>query len=152
MEAVYQLELALFLTLTENDRVFQAVFLNIRNQAAVILSGLVLDVGAGQRFDFGEGYEAKFRPLVGLFLIRPVFFRGPFLIFGLGRLLFWRLRRFRALLFLTGQLGGGVHGGLGVLRSLLLTGGLGEGVCGDLGGFRSLLLTEGLGRGVCGDL
>lgn len=77
MEAVYQLELALFLTLAENDGLLQAVFLNICNQAAVILPGLVLDVGAGQRFDFGEGYEAMFRPLVGLFLIRPVFFRDP---------------------------------------------------------------------------
>ena len=155
VEAVYQLKFVLFLALAENDGLLQAVFLNVRDQAAVILAGFVLDIGAGQRFDFGEGNETQ---VGGSWLL---------LLFVLG-LTGIRHRR----LLPVGRLGRGVRGSLGLLLSLLLVGRLGGGVCGGLGGFlpllpvgrlgggvrrglgglRPLLLVGRLGEGVCGSL
>ena len=117
VEAVYQLELAFLLTLAENDRVFQAVLLDVSDQLTVILPGGVLDIGAGQGLDVGEGYETEIRGLFHFSGLRGIHRLlilawlggggGCRLILALRLILGWTVRwclgRLRPL-FLTGRL------------------------------------------------
>ena len=97
-----------FFTLTEDNRLLQAVFLDAGDQVAVVAPGGILDIGAGKGLDIRQLDEPQFGVLLRL--------RGLLFPAGLGGavsggfLLLAILGRLRGLLFLAG-LSGAVSGG-----------------------------------------